>query len=41
MATTLKDQRGYVCRSAGFSSVTDRTAISNEEDADAVVRYLG
>ena len=41
MATTLKDQRGYVVEVQGFSSGHGQTAISNSQKmADAVVRYL-
>src|SRR5450432_2016233 len=41
MATTLKDQRGYVVEVQGFSSGHGQTAIGNSQKmADAVVRYL-
>ena len=41
MATTLKDQRGYVVEVQGFSSGHGQTAIGNSQKmADAVVRYM-
>ncbi len=41
MATTLKNQRGYVVEVQGFSSGKGQTAIGNSQKmADAVVRYL-
>ncbi len=41
MATTLKNQHGYVVEVQGFSSGKGQTAISNSQKmADAVVRYL-
>ena len=41
MATTLKNQRGYVVEVQGFSSGKGQTAIANSQKmADAVVRYL-
>jgi len=41
MATSLKDQRGYIVEVQGFSQGSGHTAIANSQKmADAVVRYL-
>ncbi len=41
MATSLKDQRGYIVEVQGFSQGSGQTAIANSQKmADAVVRYL-
>jgi len=41
MATSLKDQRGYIIEVQGFSQGSGQTAIANSQKmADAVVRYL-